>query len=232
MTDTKALFARAWTAEIEKRRRESPSFEVSEYVATGRATAEYGGKRNEAWWLDHGHEMVDRWIAWREKTGWAIWETAPGQPAIELEAHFTLPGDIYLKAYIDSVYVTPSGELVVVDYKTGRSPETPEQLGVYATAIETLFGVRPTWGYFWDAQKGEHSQPHLLDMYTADYLAGVFEEAIAGINAGSFLAKPANNCRNWCGVARACAAVGGAEADKHDPLLIAGSKLTIATKEN
>ena len=46
-------------------------------------------------------------------------------------------------------------------------------------------------------------------MYTADYMAGLFEMAIAGHNAGVFLPKPANACGNWCGTARYCAAVGG-----------------------
>ena len=218
MTDLAALFEEQWNAECEKREAESPSFTRDQFVATGRAGAEFGGKRTEKWWLKEGPVMVQRWLDWRDKNGWTIWDVN-GEPAIELSFLITLPGDIVVKGFIDRLFVTPVGELVVVDLKSGRSPETPEQLGLYATAIEMLYGVRPTWGYFWDAQKGEHSQPHLLDLYTADYLAGVYEEAIAGINAGAWLAKPANNCRAWCGVARFCAAVGGSEAADHDPLL-------------
>lgn len=237
--NTKALFAACWDEEIAKNVEQSPSFDPKDYTVTGRATAEYGGKRNIDWWADHGHEMVDRWIAWREANQWAIWEveghsTSPRVPAIELAASFSLPGDIFVKAYIDRVMVTPVGELVVVDIKTGRTPETAEQLGLYACAIEALWGVRPTWGFFWDAQKGEHSQPYNLDMYTPDYMAGVFEEAVLGINAGSFMAKPANGCKNWCGVASACAAVGGAEAYLHDPILhnFMETNVTIASRRN
>jgi hypothetical protein len=91
-----------------------------------------------------------------------------------------------------------------------------------------VHGVRPKWGYFWSPEKG-HSQPHDLDMWTPEMFAQMFNEAINGINAGSFLPQPANNCRNWCGVSRYCAVVGGAEALGNDPL--AGPMLTIAVKE-
>jgi hypothetical protein len=46
-------------------------------------------------------------------------------------------------------------------------------------------------------------------MYDPDYFTEDFEQAIAGINAGCFLAQPANNCKSWCGVAQYCKAVGG-----------------------
>ena len=134
LTDSKVLFKDCWNEEIEKRQEQSPSFTPDQYVATGRASAEYGGKRNEKWWLDNGPDMIDRWVAWREKNQWTIWDV-DGVPAIEMECRFTLPGDIYVLAFIDRVFVTPTGEIVVVDLKTGRSPETPEQLGLYATAI-------------------------------------------------------------------------------------------------
>ena len=42
---------------------------------------------------------------------------------------------------------------------------------------------------------------------------------VAAINAGSFPARPANNCGNWCSVRDYCAIVGGSKAGKHDPLL-------------
>ena len=220
MTDLTTRFAEAWETEVSKREAESPSFTRDQFVATGRASAKHGGKRTESYWLEEGPKMVQRWLDWREANPWQVW-TLPdtGEAAIELDAAFTLPGDIYVKAYIDRVFVTPAGELVILDIKTGREPETAEQLGLYACAIEARWGVRPTWGAFWDAQKGEHTGFKLLDAYTPGYLANVFEDAIRGINAGSFLAKPANGCAKWCSVARACAAVGGGEAEKYDPAL-------------
>jgi hypothetical protein len=46
-------------------------------------------------------------------------------------------------------------------------------------------------------------------MYTAEYFAEVYDQACKGISAGVFMARPANNCKSWCGVARFCKAVGG-----------------------
>jgi RecB family exonuclease len=215
------LFEEGWAEALADRQERSPSFYKSEYIATGRATAEYGGKRTEQWWLDHGPAMVQAWIDWREREGWAIWETPTGLPAIELELNVVLPGDIPVKMFIDRVMVTKAGQLVVVDLKTGaRMPETPDQLGLYAVGIELTFGAayRPAWGYFWHPEKA-HGQPLGLDRYTAHYFSNLYNEAIKGINAGSFPPKPANACANWCGVSRFCAATGGSQAEGVDPLL-------------
>jgi putative RecB family exonuclease len=201
-------FKTAWAVEVEQRRQQSPSYNVEDYVATGRASAEYGGKQNVQWWMDNGPGMVQNWIDWRDENQWAIWEEPDGLPAVELELNITLPNGIPVKMFLDRVMVTPAGQLAVVDIKSGRTPETAEQLGLYATAMELTYGpaYRPAWGYFWDARKGVHSSPHLLDAYTPDYFAGVYEEAVKGMNAGCFLAKPANNCFSWCGVRDACPA--------------------------
>lgn len=220
MTDTKALFKACWDYQIADQQKRTPDYKPEEYTANGKAPAAYGGKRTIQWWLDHGHEYVDRWIDWRmNNPKWRPWEI-DGVPAIELELSFMLPGDIPVYGFIDRVEVTPSGELAVVDIKSGRLPETPEQLGLYACGVEILHGVRPSWGFYWDATKGELSRPYDLDFYTPDYMAALYREAIAGINAGSFMAKPANNCGAWCGVAQFCSAVGGHLAHKHDPILL------------
>lgn len=218
--DTRALFEEAWAAEVERRQADSPSYTIEDYVVTGRAPAPYG-RRNLEWWADNGHALVGNWLAWRRETRWDIWETPAGQRAIELELNVVLPGDIPVKMFIDRMFVTPVGELVVVDLKTGsRMPEMPEQLGLYATGVEMTWGSlhRPAWGYWWDANKGTHSKPFDLSMYTPRYFSEMYTEAAAGINAGCFLPKPANNCANWCSVARFCAAVGGADAKGVDPL--------------
>lgn len=221
------LFKESWDAEVAKRVEQSPSYSPEDYTATGRAKAEYGGKRSTAWWLDHGPGMVQSWIDWKTEHGWTIWDVA-GQPAIELSCNFTLPGlDLPIVAYIDRVYVLPTGELAVLDLKTGRTPETAEQLGLYATAIQAVHGVRPKWGYWWSPDKG-HVGPFDLDHFTPEFFSLLFNEATVGINAGVFIPNPNNACKNWCGVAQFCHIVGGELASGHDPL---APVLTIATKE-
>lgn len=226
MTDIATLFREAWDAEVKDRQEKSPSFSVEDYTPTGRAPAKYGGKRNAEWWLDHGPGMVQSWLDWKAENGWTLWDVA-GKPAVELELNFELPGlDLPIKAFIDRVYVMPSGEMAVLDLKTGRTPETPEQLGFYRVALGIVYGVWPKWGYFWSPDKG-HIGPYDLDAWTPELFSMMLNEAIAGINAQSFLPQPANNCKNWCGVARFCHVVGGSEASGNDPL---APMLTIATQ--
>lgn len=206
------LFRYGWEKAVEKNKEYSPNYRVEDYVATGRASAEYGGKRNIQWWMDNGPGMVQKWIDWRANhQDWHIWDTPEGAPAIETEFTITLPNGIVVKGFIDRIMVTPAGQLAPVDLKSGRTPETQEQLGLYAVAMELEYGqmFRPDWGYWYDAQKGEHSSPLPLFDYTVGYFEDRYASGIAGINAGCFLAKPANNCKSWCGVASHCPAVGG-----------------------
>lgn len=59
-----------------------------------------------------------------------------------------------------------------------------------------------------------------LTSWTPERFSIIFQHAIAGINAGSFLPNPANNCKDWCGVARFCAITGGPDAAGHDELSV------------
>jgi hypothetical protein len=134
---------------------------------------------------------------------------------------FTLPGmDMMVKAFIDRVFVLPTGEVAIVDLKTGRTPETAEQLGLYRVGLGIVHNIWPDWGYFWSPGGKGHGQPIDLTAWTPERFSIMFNQAIAGINAGAFLPQPANSCRNWCGVARYCSAVGGAEAHGVDSLAV------------
>ena len=123
--------------QIAKRRAESPTVPVDQYTATGRASAKYPNKENAQWWADNGPDMVAKFAAWRDATRWDIWETPDGKSGVELEIRVELPqSGIPLLMYIDRMYVPPSGQLVVLDIKSGRTPDIAEQLGFYATGIE------------------------------------------------------------------------------------------------
>ena len=209
------LFKIGWERNLAEYQRRSPSFNPDEYAVTGRAPAKYGGKRTIQWWLDHGPGMVQAWIDWRRESNFEVWETAVSQeapvpvPAIELELKVDIGGITQLM-FIDRVMVNPAGQLLVLDIKTGRLPEVPEQLGLYATGLELKYGefYRPDFGYFWSPDKGL-SKPYELSRYTEKWFSDLGHMTVAGINAGYFPAKPANACKNWCAVAQYCEAVGG-----------------------
>jgi hypothetical protein len=216
--DAAAAFREAWDAEVKKRCEQSPSFKVEDYTATGRAPAAYGGKRNAQWWLDFGPGMVEDWIKWREETGWAI-PNIGGKPAVEIELNFNLPGlDMPIKAFIDRVFALPTGELAIVDLKTGRTPETAEQLGLYRVGLGVVFNLWPTWGYWWAPGGKGHGSPINLESWTPERFSILFNNAINGVNAGYFNPNPQNGCSGWCGVARYCAVTGGPEAKGVDSL--------------
>lgn len=218
MTTVAEKFREAWAAEVKDRQERSPSFRVEDYTATGRASAKYGGKRNQDWWLDNGPQMVQDWIDWRQQTGWTIPDIG-GRPAVEVELNFTLPGlEMMVKAFIDRVFVTPAGVPVILDLKTGRTPETPEQLGLYRVGLGIVHGLWVDYGYWWQPGPKAHGQPLDLTMYTPEFFASLFNQTINGVNAGYFAPNPANNCKAWCGVARYCAATGGPEAAGVDSL--------------
>lgn len=204
------LFIKAWNDEVEKRLKDSPNYRIEDYTATGRAAAQYGGRQNIDWWMDNGPGMVQSWIEWRESSGFSLWETPDGKPAVEVSLKPVLPNGVPVLQFIDRIMVSPAGQLTVVDLKTGRTPETAEQLGLYAWAIGEMWGemFKPDWGYFWSPSKG-HGTPQDLSMYTAEYFTDLSDGVIAGVSAGSFLAKPANGCARWCGVSQFCPAVGG-----------------------
>lgn len=219
MLDTKKLFSDAWASEIKDRQKREPAFKPEEYTATGRASAEYGGRQGVDWWQDNGPVMVDNYCRWRDKTRWEIWHPEPNLPAVELGIDFDLPGGIPVKTFIDRIFVLPTGELAICDIKTGsRIPTYPEQLGLYRVAAMARFGEPINWGYYWDARKGTHGNPIDLTMWTPEVFAQMYEQAIRGIEAGAFLPNPQNGCQSWCGVSAHCFAVGGEKAAEADPL--------------
>lgn len=205
-TDEESLteaYIQQFTHHMAETKKRSPSFNPDEYYVSGR------GKKNAEFWLKEGPIMARRWVDWREQTGWTLWHTNGGLPGIEVQMNFSLPGDIPIKAFIDSVWVLPSGEVAVVDVKSGRIPEYPEQLGLYKVGMETLFDVPVTWGYFWDAAKGTHGAPIDLGQHTPESMGENFAQMITAVNAGVFIGKPAMACHRWCGVAQFCSAVNG-----------------------
>lgn len=125
-----------------------------EIRAGGRATKEYPNKEDGAWWLHHGPLMVDRWVDWRNNSGWQIWTTPDGTPAIELGMTVDMAG-VPVKMSIDRVMVTPAGEMIILDLKTGsRTPQSDLQLAFYAAGLDLAYGIRPSYGTYWMARTG------------------------------------------------------------------------------
>jgi len=183
----------------------------------GRATKANPDKEDGNWWSENGKKMFFDFInAWQE-SGLEIWQTPQGLPGVEIGFN-NMFGEVPIKAFADLIAVTPTGELVVVDFKTGNyTPDSSMQLGVYACCMEMTFGVRPSKGYFYSARKAQFEEVGGLDRWTIPVMTEMFTQFQRGLDAEIFLPNIGMSC-GTCGVKEYCYAVGGQLAQIYDPL--------------
>lgn len=201
--DPKSAWDKAWAKQLEE---DIPDGNYDVVRAGGRATKEWPDKQNKDWWEYHGPQLVAEYIKAMDQMradGWKLWTIEDGVRAIEIP--FQIPiGNVLMKGAIDRVLVNPDGEMVIVDLKAGSSvPESTMQLGVYAVAIEKIFGVKPILGSYFMARKAELTEPVSLLHYTEDMLGSVFDTAKRMIEAEIFLPHVSSFCKS-CGVRDYC----------------------------
>lgn len=191
--------------------------ETKPIKAGGRATKQWPDKENAAWWGFHGPQMLADYVKWRGMSGWEIY-TLGDQPFIEWEFLLTLESPILkdnasefiqVKGFVDRVFVTPEGEAVVVDLKTGsREPASTMQLGVYAAALRHHGGIDPVLGGYYMSRTAKDPNLRALSMYTDQtvaYLLSTFEDSV---REEKFIPHVTSMCQT-CTVAPFCYAVGG-----------------------
>jgi hypothetical protein len=161
--------------------------EDSKWKAAGRVTKANPNKEDGKWWEANGEKMVDNWIAWRNgQSGWVLWDYN-GTPAVELSVN-PVWNDVQVQMHIDRVMVTPDGELVVLDIKTGsRTPTSDLQLAFYAAGMEEVLGVRPKWGAYWMAREGITSQLIDLDNFPKEYIVDIVSQFDTARKSGIFI---------------------------------------------
>lgn len=170
--------------------------------AGGRATKENPDKENENWWLKSGTEMVTRWTQFRDTSGWKLWVTPEGIPAIELAMTVDLDG-VKIKMALDRLMVTPEGELAVLDLKTGRNaPKSDFQLGMYAVGMEKTFGIRPSVGAYWMARDGVTSSLVDLSKWTIERVTEIVTMFDTARKQGLFIPN-FDHCK-MCSITEQC----------------------------
>jgi len=183
----------------------------------GRASKANPDKEDGNWWDENGEKMFLDFVNVWEQSGMQIWETPQGIPGIEIEFNNNF-GDVPIKAFADLIAVLPSGELAVIDFKTGNyMPDSSMQLGVYACGMEMTFGVRPTRGFYYSARKVEFIESPALSRWTIPLMTEMFAQFSRGLEAKIFLPNLGMSC-GTCGVRDYCHAVGGQLASIYDPL--------------
>lgn len=173
------------------------------WKTAGRATKENPDKENGAWWYTNGRLMLDSWVKFRTgELGWQIWEAPNGTPAIEIGMNVEV-GGVPVQMGIDRVMVTPAGELVILDLKTGqRTPSSDLQLAFYALGMSKMFGVRPQYGAYWMARQGITSPLIDLDFYTDDMIEEIIVKFDTARKAELFLPNY-SHCK-MCGFTTIC----------------------------
>lgn len=167
---------------------ESSGQDPTLWRAGGRATKDYPDKENGDWWARHGAGMVQNWIDWREQShGLELWVTPEGIPAIELGVNVEL-GGVPVKMALDRVFKSQTGDLVVVDLKTGKNtPSSDFQLGMYAVGMELTFGVRPKYGTYWAAREGVTTELIDLSKWTVERVSDIVVQFDKARREGIFI---------------------------------------------
>ena len=190
--------------------------------ASGRKLQKVGktggpNKKDRDWWMHYGPIYVGRWVAFRKMLDWEIAVMPDGEPGIEVEFEVAVNGDL-VKGFVDRVFYDPdTGQLIVVDLKTGKEPAGSLQLATYKMGLYHKYGLTPALGAFWLPAEGDDDYGKLtpqvwLDDFDLEYVEGLLGMARTGIEAGVFLPNVTSMC-NGCSVRDFCRAVGGSKAD-------------------
>jgi putative RecB family exonuclease len=124
----------------------------------------------------------------------------------EIHLEQDLNPQVYLHGYVDRIDVAPTGQVRIVDYKSGKSPKAGWeekalfQLRVYALLYWRLHGVIPALlvlHYLGDARTVKSSPTEAELLSTERKLLQIADEIIAAIEKDYFPPKASRLC-DWC----------------------------------
>jgi putative RecB family exonuclease len=169
-----------------------------------------GDERAEAEWLSDARALVERYFQLEDPQ-----RLQPSERECLIEA-ITDDG-VHMKGFIDRLDVAPSGEMRVVDYKTGKSPrlafeaQALWQLKFYALALWRTRGVVPRvlrLLYLKDGQVIDYS-PTEAELRSMERTVSALWRAIGvAVTRGDFRAKKGALC-GWCAFQQYCPEFGG-----------------------
>ncbi|WP_326835887.1 RecB family exonuclease [Amycolatopsis rhabdoformis] len=164
---------------------------------------------------------ADKWLASAEKLLDAYFELEDPRrlepEACELHVEIELGSGVLLRGYIDRVDVAPTGEIRVVDYKTGAAPrEIGEakamfQMKFYAVVLWRLRGVVPRQlklMYLTDGQSLAYTPDEAELVRFERTLEAIWQAILKAGKTGDFRANPGKLC-SWCDHQAHCPEFGG-----------------------
>ncbi|MER6915698.1 PD-(D/E)XK nuclease family protein [Streptomyces sp. NPDC000594] len=177
--------------------------------STAGSTAGSGGDRL-AGWLAEAESLVERWFSLEDPTRL---EPAEREMFVEVD----LASGLRLRGVIDRVDVAPTGEVRIVDYKTGKAPR-PEysegalfQMHFYALVIWRLKGVVPRRLQLVYLGSGDvlTYDPVPADLERVERkLLALWEAIRHATETGDWRPRPTKLC-GWCDHQAVCPEFGG-----------------------
>ncbi|WP_236726342.1 MULTISPECIES: RecB family exonuclease [unclassified Streptomyces] len=161
-------------------------------------------------WLGEAEQLVERWFSLEDPTRL---EPAEREMFVETE----LESGLRLRGVIDRVDIAPSGEVRIVDYKTGKAPR-PEhsdgplfQMTFYALVIWRLKGVVPRRLQLVYLGSGDVMtyDPVVADLERVERkLLALWEAIRRATETGDWRPRPTKLC-GWCDHQAVCPEFGG-----------------------
>ena len=158
-------------------------------------------------WLDRAQSLLATYFNLEDPTSFDS-----TYRELHLEKDFT--DQIYLHGYVDRLDVAPTGEVRIVDYKTGKSPKPGWeekalfQLRIYALLYWRNEGVLPRLLqllYLGDGRTVKSSPTEKELEATERILKNIGDEILTAIDTDFFPPKKSRLC-DWCSFKRICPA--------------------------
>jgi hypothetical protein len=180
----------------------SDHFTPETWKSYGRPTIAKPNGEDWEWWKACGlPATLNSFLDWRyDNPQWGLATLASGELAIEVPFNYTVEG-VEVRGYIDRVMVNKlDGGLCLFDYKTGRKPQTDEQLAFYAKATGIQFGA-----YLYGMKSGptKFTGPIDLSHWSHDKLKTLVTTGDSIIKQQLFMPNAGEACFH-CSVQSAC----------------------------
>ena len=183
---------------------------LAEEPELGQLFAEDASGDDLAGWLTEAHELLGMYFRLENPN---VLEPAERELYVQAE----LASGLQLHGYVDRLDVAPTGELRVVDYKTGRSPseyfeaKALFQMKFYALVLWRLRGVVPAMLQLVYLGNGEIVRyiPEERDLLACERKVSALWKAITrALESGDWRPSPGPLC-DWCDHKALCPAWGG-----------------------
>jgi putative RecB family exonuclease len=161
-------------------------------------------------WLASADTLVERWFTLEDPT-----RLEPAERELYVET--TLDDGLVLRGYVDRLDVATTGEVRVVDYKTGRAPselfeaKAMFQMRFYALVLWRTSGVIPRLlqlVYLGDGQVLRHAPDEAELLATERKVRALWAAIERAATTGDWRPSPGRLC-DWCDHRALCPAWGG-----------------------